>query len=80
MSQSEFHEWLFKAATGWLGWPPAAVLATPMPMIEAAFEGRMDMLKAIFGGAEKPNDGASFDTKLQESIARVGTDKLVRKK
>ncbi|MDI4664534.1 hypothetical protein K9U40_09375 [Xanthobacter autotrophicus] len=53
MSHAEFFASLFRYATGWLGWPPAVALATPIPQIEAAMEGRIDMLKAIFGGAEK---------------------------
>lgn len=53
MSLADYHAWLFKAATGWLGWTPAAALAAPIPQIEAAFEGRMDMLQAIFGKSKK---------------------------
>jgi len=43
---------LYRIGTGWLGWTPADTLdATPAEIMEA-YRGRMDMLKAIFGGSE----------------------------
>ncbi|MEP9348549.1 hypothetical protein [Xanthobacter sp. KR7-225] len=82
MSLAEFYAWLFKAATGWLGWPPAVALATPIPQIEAAFEGRMEMLKAIFGGGEGKATGgsASLGAKLKAAMSLRGTRKVKRKK
>lgn len=84
MSLAEFYAWLFKAATGWLGWPAAVALATPIPQIEAAFEGRMEMLKAIFGGGEgkatATGGGASLGAKLKAAMSMRGTRKVVRKK
>lgn len=48
----EHHERLFRYATGWLGWTPeTAWNATPNEITEA-FQGRLDMLKAIYGGGE----------------------------
>lgn len=78
MSLAEYHAWLFKTATGWLGWSPAEALASPMPMIEAAYEGRVDMLKAIFGGSDKPKDEASLATKVRAAMGFVGTRKVKR--
>jgi len=39
---------------GWLGWTEAQVLDTTIPAILTAYEGRMDMLKAIFGESKPP--------------------------
>lgn len=54
MTFAEYCAWLFKIGTGWLGWAPAAVLASTMPELLLAHEGKIDMLKAIHGSAEKP--------------------------
>ena len=46
----EFHHRLFEIATGWLGWSPdQAWNATPAEIL-AAQKGRLELLKAIFGG------------------------------
>lgn len=37
---------------GWLGWTPEQAFNASIPDILTAYEGRMDMLKAIFGGSE----------------------------
>ena len=68
---------LFEIGTGWLGWPPAVTLdATPME-ITLAYEGRRDMLKALFGASEdeepKPQDRGSLDDKFKAAFAGVGT-------
>lgn len=39
---------------GWMGWTEEQTLRTTIPALELAFEGRCDMLAAIFGGAETP--------------------------
>lgn len=44
---------LFKIATGWLGWSPADTYAATPLEITAAYEGRLDLLKAIFGDGGK---------------------------
>lgn len=67
MSHEEQFAWLFQHATGWLGWNPGEALAAPIPMIEAAIEGRVELLQAIFGGgktkpkATHPLTPAAFD-------------------
>jgi hypothetical protein len=50
---AEYFEHLFKMGTGWLGWAPAVVLATPIPQLELAIIGRRELLQSIFGGPEK---------------------------
>lgn len=54
MTFEEYLEWLFKIGTGWLGWPPAVVLGSTMRELRLAYEGKVDMLKAVYGGTEKP--------------------------
>ncbi|MGE4372893.1 MAG: hypothetical protein AB7E29_08340 [Xanthobacter sp.] len=71
---------LFKSATGWLGWSPAEALASPMPMIEAAMEGRIEMLKAIFGGSEKKKSPAHLPPEAQAAELRGMFDRLGTKK
>ncbi len=39
---------------GWLGWTEDQTLDTRMTSIVMAYEGRLKMLKAIFGSEEKP--------------------------
>lgn len=80
MSHAEFYEWLFKIGTGWLGWPPAVVLATPMPQLEMAFAGRTDMFRAIFGGSEKREGAVQLGKKLKAFAAHVGTTKVKKEK
>lgn len=46
-----------KIGTGWLGWSEADTLDTEIATIWLAWEGRQEMLQAIFGGtpaADKP--------------------------
>lgn len=78
MSHAEFFRELFKLGTGWLGWPPAVVLATPIPMLTVAIEGRMDLLRAIFGGSGKGSDGASLGTKMKAALSLRGTRRVVK--
>lgn len=37
---------------GWIGWSEADTLDTTMSGILLAYEGRMDLLKSIFGGGD----------------------------
>jgi hypothetical protein len=49
MEAKDYHEHLFKIGTGWLGWTPEATWNATIPELRAAYEGRLEMLKAIFG-------------------------------
>jgi hypothetical protein len=51
-SYAEHHARLFKLATGWLGWSPEEAWNATPAEIKAAYAGRLDMLKAIFGAGE----------------------------
>ncbi|MEH2542820.1 hypothetical protein [Bradyrhizobium sp. AZCC 1699] len=56
----EYHTKLYRLATGWLGWSPEiAWAATPAEILEAQ-KGRVEMLKAVFGG--KQEDSADETT------------------
>lgn len=46
---------------GWMGWDEETTLDTRMTSIVMAYEGRIKMLKAIFGGKdEAPKAGVSM--------------------
>jgi len=61
LSFAEHHARLFRMATGWLGWTPeTAWSATPQEIVEA-YQGRVDMLKAIFGTSGEKDKGAIND-------------------
>jgi hypothetical protein len=47
---------LLEIGTGWLGWGYDQTLDTPIQGIEIAHKGRLAMLRAIFGSAEKPEE------------------------
>ena len=80
MSHAEFFASLFRSATGWLGWPPAVALATAIPHIELAMEGRAEMLKAIFGGGDKSGGGGSVGQKAKLAFGSLGARRVERKK
>ncbi|CAJ0861941.1 hypothetical protein AMST5_01443 [freshwater sediment metagenome] len=58
---AEHHTRLFKVATGWLGWAPEDAWNATPGEIKAAYEGRLDMLKAIFGGGEEKSPAITED-------------------
>lgn len=52
MTDDEWHRWLYKMGTGWLGWPDEVVLGVPIPRLCLAFEGLVEFQKAINGVKE----------------------------
>lgn len=72
---AEYFEHLFKMGTGWLGWPPAVVLAAPIPQLEMAIAGRQDLLQSIFG---KPRAEVPPGQKLQAVFGMIGTKRVQR--
>jgi hypothetical protein len=55
--RGEFYEGLYKIGTGWLGWSPEVTLDSTIFEIMLAHRGRLEMLKAVFGGSEEqPKD------------------------
>lgn len=58
---SEYHERLFRIATGWLSWSPEqAWNATPAEIVEAQ-KGRIEMLAAIFGSSKGKDEETTTD-------------------
>jgi hypothetical protein len=43
---------LYRYGTGWLGWDPETTLDATPHQISEAMKGRMELLKAVFGGSE----------------------------
>lgn len=54
MSLEEYASGLVSIATGWLGWKFDEAIRMDCLAIAIAYEGRCDMLKAIFGGEDEP--------------------------
>lgn len=54
-----------KVAVGWLGWSEEYALQANLNTIHLGFSGRLDMLKAIFGGGDDKGTAAPTTT-LQE--------------
>ncbi|EKF18836.1 hypothetical protein NA2_11650 [Nitratireductor pacificus pht-3B] len=83
VSFGEFLEDLFKKAAGWLGWEPDVALDATPAEIMLAMEGRMDMLKAIFGSADDqdtPESKMSLDDKFRTVFSSFGTTKFTKRK
>lgn len=62
---------------GWMGWTEADTLDTTMTGILLAFDGRQEMLKAIFGGGDdkdKPKTPTTPATpnKIRSAIRMLG--------
>lgn len=67
----EYFTTLYRIATGWLGWEPnAAWDATPAEIIEAQ-KGRIELLRAIFGGEEK-QESESLTPDLRDRLNAIG--------
>jgi len=68
VSFSEHLTQLYRIGTGWLGWTPATTLdATPAEITEA-YKGRVDMLKAIFGGESPTKSKATSDDDIRQAF------------
>jgi hypothetical protein len=50
-----------KVGMGWLGWSEEQTLDASMPAIILAYEGRVDMINAIFGGPKDESAEMSPD-------------------
>jgi hypothetical protein len=61
---AEYHAKLYRIATGWLGLSPdQAWRATPSEILEA-YNGHLEMLRAIHGGAESEQSGKPDNSEL----------------
>jgi len=73
LTVEDYHAKLFGIAAGWLGWTPDAAWNATAAEILAAYEGRGDMLRAIFGTSpDKPEAPAAYD----DTFDRAGLDEL----
>jgi hypothetical protein len=79
---SEHLAGLYRIGTGWLGWTPDTTLDATPAEISEAYQGRLDMLKAIFGASDTEDapSNASLDDKFKSAFGSIGTVKVKRKK
>lgn len=56
MSLPDYADGLVKIAMGWLDWDLDMALKTDCLAIQIAYEGKCDMLSAIFGGEKKAEE------------------------
>lgn len=76
ISFREHHERLFQIATGWLGWTPeVAWNATPNEIV-AAYKGRCEMLKAVYGGEEQERAKPDLATQARLAFAKFPTKRV----
>ena len=79
MTFAAFYERLFAIGTGWLGWTPEATWnATPAEIL-AAHAGRIELLQAMFGSADKAEDeNATYESGEDITVedARAGIAEL----
>jgi hypothetical protein len=61
---------LYRLATGWLGWTPDVALDCTPTEIREAYKGRLEMLKAIFGGGDE-TDKPTGKPKSADDYKRV---------
>jgi hypothetical protein len=81
---SEYLSGLYKIGTGWLGWTPQDTLDATPAEIMLAHEGRIALLKSIFGGTDdkpaKPESNVSLDDKFRGVFGGFGTKIVQREK
>lgn len=66
---------LYRIGTGWLGWTPRDTLdATPAEITEAYY-GRVEMLRAIFGGGDTAKPKATPD-QIREAFRSLGAKRV----
>jgi hypothetical protein len=61
VSFSEHLTNLYRIGTGWLGWTPETTLGATPAEITEAYKGRVEMLRAVFGGDDKPKRARTSD-------------------
>ena len=68
----EYHTRLYRLATGWLGWSPEiAWAATPAEILEAQ-KGRVEMLKAVFGGKQEDEETTTDIRSARDRLNALG--------
>lgn len=64
---------LLRFAAGWIGWTSEQALREDLEYISAAYEGRAEMLQAIFGGAPNKTPGTKSSSPASISRPRLLT-------
>jgi hypothetical protein len=66
---------LYKLSTGWLGWTPDTAWNATLPEILNAFDGHIDLLKAVHGGGEDQSaDSSTMTNKQRQENIEAGLD------
>lgn len=82
MTFADYFQHLFEIGTGWLGWTPAETWSATPAEIVAAHKGRVDMLRAIFGGNDaqaESRKSMSLSDKVNATMTALGA-KVVKPK
>lgn len=69
ISRAEYLDRLFRIGTGYIGWTPAETLAASPAELQAAYEGRLDLLKAIFGTGDEEKREARKQIPLSQRVS-----------
>jgi hypothetical protein len=72
---AEYHTQLFRIATGWLGWTPETAWNATPAEIEEAHQGRLEMLRALFGSKEE-SDSPSMPPEHSDAEVKEGLFRL----
>lgn len=77
MPFKEYHARLYKIGTGWLGWSPETTWNATAKEIINAYEGHLEMLRAIYGSADDDqNDTRPTEKPDQATFDRAGLRRL----
>ena len=68
----EYHAKLFRIATGWLGWTPDTAWQSTASEIINAHQGRLEMMKAIFGGKDDETEIDTTDAQARAKLNALG--------
>ena len=77
ISIDDYHRQLFRIATGWLGWEPELAWNSTPNEIREAYKGRIELLRAIFGGEDKSDrSNLSLDEKFALAVSGLRTKRV----
>ena len=68
MTYNQYMTWLIKVGCGWLGWLPSQVRECHLQDIHEAYEGKVDMLKACYGGPSEEKEKGPVRRRKVSSI------------
>lgn len=83
MSRTEYLDRLFQIGCGNLGWRPDDTWNASPAEIEAAFKGRCDLLRSIFGGSDdqpRPENKAPLSKRVAATMKALGAKVVKREK